>query len=179
VDQEIRNSITCSPLSESCRVIASRVQGAIDWHRAARYVADVGEGLLRVHSLGIVHRDIKPANILWDPGSDEALLTDFGIAALLASKGGVAGTLPYMAPEAFAGQVSPALDVYSLAVTLYQLVTGSVPFAGPDTSAYLDRVSPIPTHSADRSPRPWNASSAPSCRPIRYADPGFATSTPT
>ena len=54
-------------------------EGPLDWQRAARYVADVGEGLLEVHEQGIVHRDVKPANILWDPSRDEALLTDFGV----------------------------------------------------------------------------------------------------
>ena len=81
-------------------------EGPLDWQRAARYVADVGEGLLEVHARGIVHRDVKPANILWDPRRDEALLTDFGVAARLADPAAVAGSIPYMAPEAFDGRVS-------------------------------------------------------------------------
>ena len=103
-------------------------EGPLDWQRAARYVADVGEGLLEVHERGIVHRDVKPANILWDPRRDEALLTDFGVAARLADPAAIAGSIPYMAPEAFDGRVSPSLDVYSLAATFFHLVTGSAPF---------------------------------------------------
>jgi len=103
-------------------------EGPLDWQRAARYVADVGEGLLEVHTRGIVHRDVKPSNILWDPRSDEALLTDFGIAARLTDPTSIAGSIPYMAPEALDGRVSPSLDVYSLAATFFHLVTGSAPF---------------------------------------------------
>jgi serine/threonine protein kinase len=105
-------------------------KGPLDWQRAARYVADVGEGLLEVHAQGIVHRDVKPSNILWDPGRDEALLTDFGVGARLADPATIAGSLPYMAPEVYDGRISPALDVYSLASTLFHLVTGSPPFPG-------------------------------------------------
>ena len=107
-----------------------RRQGSIDWQCAARYAADVGEGLLKVHACGIVHRDVKPANILWDPATDEAILTDFGVASRLSEPAAVAGSIPYMAIEAFDGHVSPALDVYSLAATLYHLGTGFTPFAG-------------------------------------------------
>jgi serine/threonine-protein kinase len=103
-------------------------EGALDWQRAARYVADVGEGLLEVHARGIVHRDVKPSNILWEPRRDEALLTDFGVAARLSDPATVSGSIPYMAPEAFEGRVSPSLDVYGLAATFFHLVTGSVPF---------------------------------------------------
>jgi serine/threonine protein kinase len=100
----------------------------LDWQRAARYIADVGEALLKVHAQGIVHRDVKPSNILWDSRRDEALLTDFGIAARLDARANIAGSIPYMAPEALDSQVSPALDVYSLAATFFHLVTGAPPF---------------------------------------------------
>ena len=85
--------------------------GPLDWHRAARYIADVGEGLLEVHGRGIVHRDVKPANILWDSKRDEALLTDFGVAAGLTDPANIAGSIPYMAPEALEGSVlTPLFD---------------------------------------------------------------------
>ncbi len=107
-----------------------KAKDPLDWQRAARYVADVGEGLLEVHKQGIVHRDVKPSNILWEPKRDEAVLTDFGVAARLGDPATVSGSLPYMSPEAYDGQVSPARDVYSLAATLFHLVTGSPPFPG-------------------------------------------------
>jgi serine/threonine protein kinase len=102
--------------------------GPIEWQRSAGYIADVGEALLEVHARGIVHRDVKPANILWDPHRDEAVLTDFGVGAHISGPAGVAGSIPYMAPEVLDGQVSPALDVYSLAATFFHLVTNSPPF---------------------------------------------------
>jgi serine/threonine protein kinase len=115
-------------------------EGPLDWQRASRYVADVGEGLVEVHSRGIVHRDVKPANILWDPRRDEALLTDFGIAARLTEPTSIAGSIPYMAPEAYDGRVLPSLDVYSLAATLFHLITGSAPFPGPGISDFRQQI---------------------------------------
>jgi serine/threonine-protein kinase len=110
--------------------LAQRVEreGPLSWQLAARYIADVAEGLLAVHARGIVHRDVKPANILWDAETDEAVLTDFGISARLADPRTAAGTPFYMSPEAFTGDFSPAQDVYALAASLFWLVTGSVPF---------------------------------------------------
>jgi serine/threonine protein kinase len=114
--------------------------GPLDWQRAGRYVADVGEGLVEVHARGIVHRDVKPANVLWDPIRDEALLTDFGVASRLGDPAAVSGSLPYMAPEAFDGRVSPSLDVYGLAATLFHLVTGSPPFRGSRAAELRDQI---------------------------------------
>jgi serine/threonine protein kinase len=115
-------------------------EGPLPWQLAARYVADVGLGLIAVHAKGIIHRDIKPANILWNPDADEALLTDFGVSARLAGERSVGGTPLYMAPEAFEGELSPKLDVYSLAATLFHLVTGTPPFAGLTTGELLGSI---------------------------------------
>jgi hypothetical protein len=110
-------------------------EGPLPWHLATRYAADVGEGLLEAHRRGLIHRDVKPANMLWDSEADEALLTDFGVAALLGgAHGSTAGTPAYMAPEAFAGQVTPALDVYGLAASLFHLITGELPFPAEQLS---------------------------------------------
>lgn len=101
------------------------------------YVAEgVLEALSFMHRQGVIHRDIKPSNILV---TETGLIkvTDFGIARLveeeasLTQVGGKVGTLFYMAPELLkGGKLSPAADIYSLGVTLFQLLTGQVPFTG-------------------------------------------------
>ena len=135
-------------------------EGSLDWQRAARYVADVGDGLLEVHARGIVHRDVKPANILWDPRRDEAVLTDFGVGARLDDAAAVAGSIPYMAPEAFDGRVSPSLDVYSLAATFFHLVTGSSPFPSSRIADLKAGDPPGPARSRPAVRRPPRAARA-------------------
>jgi tRNA A-37 threonylcarbamoyl transferase component Bud32 len=115
-------------------------EGPLGWQAAARYIADVGEALLHVHAAGLLHRDIKPANILWDRERDEALLTDFGVAARLEDARHEAGTGLFMAPECFAGQGSPATDVYSLAASMFTLVTGRVPFPAKTRTEVLEKI---------------------------------------
>jgi serine/threonine protein kinase len=115
--------------------------GPLDWQAAARYVADVAEGLVAAHRAGIIHRDIKPANILWDSENDEAVLTDLGVGARLGEPASTGGTIPFMAPEAFQGRISPALDVYALAATLFTLVAGEKPFAGTTIAELCHQVS--------------------------------------
>jgi serine/threonine protein kinase len=134
-----------------------RANGPLSWPLAGRYVADVAEGLLHVHARGVIHRDVKPSNILWDPEPDEALLTDFGVSARLMDAGGTAGTLPYMAPEAFRGRVTLALDVYGLAATFFRLVTGTVPFPADtidDLLRQIERGLPDPDPRCTGLPAP-------------------------
>jgi serine/threonine protein kinase len=122
--------------------LADRVrrEGPLTWQKAARYIADVSEGLLAVHAQGIVHRDVKPSNILWSPEADEAILTDFGISTRLRSEGGTVGGTPfYMPPEAFGGTVGQKQDVYGLAASLFWLITGDVPFPGPTSARLIEQ----------------------------------------
>jgi serine/threonine-protein kinase len=85
--------------------------------------------------MGIVHRDIKPANIMYEPESDTVKVTDFGIARITDSSktktGMVLGTPSYMSPEQLSGRkIDGRSDLFSLGVTLYQLLSGKLPFEG-------------------------------------------------
>ena len=91
--------------------------------------------LAYIHALGLLHRDIKPTNILFDRDS-HLFLTDFGIASWLGESpvqhGQVMGTPHYMAPEIFDGCADARSEVYSVGILLYQLLTGVLPFDGPN-----------------------------------------------
>jgi eukaryotic-like serine/threonine-protein kinase len=122
--------------------------GPLDEAEALSIVRDIGTALADVHDLGAVHRDVKPANILMvaRPEQDElAKLCDFGVARSveptdeeLTSVGMAVGTPHYMSPEQCVGQdVGPATDVYALGITLFKMLTGSVPFNASDARAII------------------------------------------
>jgi serine/threonine-protein kinase len=101
-----------------------------------RMVLDLIAGLEAAHHRGVVHRDVKPANIFFD-ARGTAKLGDFGVAHLVdlgqTQTGGLIGTLAYMSPEQITGApISIAADLYALGVTVFEVVTGRLPFLGPD-----------------------------------------------
>jgi serine/threonine-protein kinase len=111
--------------------------------QAAAVGVEAAHGLAYAHRRGLVHRDIKPANLLFDDDG-RLLVADFGLARALAEAaiteplGTVMGTARYASPEQVEGhRVDDRTDVYSLALTLYESVTGRVPFAGETTVATL------------------------------------------
>jgi tRNA A-37 threonylcarbamoyl transferase component Bud32 len=112
-------------------------------NEAVDFVIAVAEGLGYAHAQGIVHRDLKPANILL---SRELIpkISDFGIAKVsksskLTQSGWALGSPPYMSPEQCKGEtVDERTDIYALGITLYELLTGKVPFDG-DTASVLAR----------------------------------------
>src|SRR5262249_33723759 len=114
------------------------------------------EALEYAHGLGVVHRDIKPANLLLDLRGN-LWITDFGLARLpsetaLTLSGDLVGTLRYMSPEQALGQhalVDQRTDVYSLGITLYELLTLEPAFDGADRVALLQKVA----HEEPRPPR--------------------------
>jgi eukaryotic-like serine/threonine-protein kinase len=100
-----------------------------------RLLADAADALGYAHRHGVVHRDIKPANIMYDSLSKTLKLTDFGTARLMddarTRAGIVLGTPSYMAPEQLEGRnVNGHTDLFALGVTLFQLLTGQLPFRG-------------------------------------------------
>ena len=115
--------------------------GALPWARAVRVARQIAEAVAATHAEGIIHRDIKPSNCMRierDGDPDFIKLLDFGISKnvdarfpTLTTEGAVLGTPAYMAPELTAtGQPEITSDIYSFGVTLYQLLTGTLPFAG-------------------------------------------------
>jgi len=104
--------------------------------QARRMALDVIGGLEAAHHRGVVHRDVKPANVFFD-ARGTAKLGDFGVAHLVdlgqTQTGGLIGTLAYMSPEQITGApISIAADLYALGITLFEAVTGRLPFLGPD-----------------------------------------------
>jgi serine/threonine-protein kinase len=104
--------------------------------QARRMALDVIAGLEAAHHRGVVHRDVKPANVFFD-ARGTAKLGDFGVAHLVdlgqTQTGGLIGTLAYMSPEQITGApISIAADLYALGITLFEAVTGRLPFLGPD-----------------------------------------------
>jgi eukaryotic-like serine/threonine-protein kinase len=124
------------------------LEGPLPVRRAVDLFLGLLAGTSAVHSAGITHRDLKPHNIFVQRGADggeEAVVIDFGVAkcdlernldepgsAPLTSSGATVGTAAYMAPEQILGAegVGPPADQYSLAVTLYECLTGKLPFSG-------------------------------------------------
>ncbi|MDE2491003.1 MAG: serine/threonine protein kinase, partial [Elusimicrobia bacterium] len=103
---------------------------------AARLLKQVAAAVDHAHSRRVIHRDLKPANIMIADGG-WAKVMDFGIArqvqdSMLTTTNTIVGTPTYMAPEQAMGAVVKESDVYALGVTLYETLTGGLPFPGPD-----------------------------------------------
>ena len=133
-----------------------RDQGALD----RRAVADA---LGYAHTMGVVHRDIKPANIMYEPESDTPKVTDFGIARITDSSktktGMVLGTPSYMSPEQLAGKkIDGRSDLFSLGVTLFQMLCGRLPFEGESMTQLMFAIASNPhPHIREINPDlpPW------------------------
>src|SRR5262249_6184681 len=113
------------------------------YQSVARIGIQIAEALAYAHERGIVHRDIKPSNILLDV-KGAAWVTDFGLAkeadSVLTQTGDIVGTLRYMAPERFRDAGDARSDIYSLGITLYELVTLRPAFEGRDHLKLIEQI---------------------------------------
>jgi tetratricopeptide (TPR) repeat protein len=106
---------------------------------------NAAEALHYAHSNDVIHRDIKPANIMYNPATEKIKLTDFGIAHITDSNktktGVILGTPSYMSPEQLAGKpINGGTDLFSLGVTLYQLLTGELPFQADSMTTLMFKI---------------------------------------
>jgi serine/threonine protein kinase len=117
-------------------------RGPLSVGEALEIVIKIGRGLAKAHEHGIVHRDIKPANIIITPDG-EVKIVDFGLAKLsggtqITRVGARMGTLPFMSPEQIRGlDLDHRTDIWSLAVLLFQALTGQLPFQREYEAAML------------------------------------------
>lgn len=116
---------------------------ALQLNKFLKIAVNICSALSKMHAKGIIHKDIKPKNILINPSTDEIRIIDFGSSILLPSESlqmlqnprTIEGSLPYISPEQ-TGRVNHVIDyrtdMYSLGVTFYQMITGSLPFSSDD-----------------------------------------------
>jgi serine/threonine protein kinase len=124
--------------------LAGRLQqeGRLPEEKTVRIALQVLQALHYAHEKGFLHRDVKPLNILFD-AEGKAKLGDFGLAVGMSSRSHLpdtVGTPAYMAPESWEGQGDAQSDLWSLGVTLYQMVTGQSPFSGDSLPQLMRRI---------------------------------------
>src|ERR1700737_1556517 len=137
----------------------SRRSGRLEAKLALEIVTQVAAGLAAVHKQKLVHRDIKPTNIMVcveEAGAVAAKIIDLGLAkavddalgsqTAISTPGAFAGTPEFASPEQFAGvPVDIRSDLYSLGVTLWEMLTGQVPFRGaPGEVMHQHQHAPLP-----------------------------------
>ena len=123
-------------------------RGALPIDEALTYAVDIAQGLAKAHNLRLVHRDIKPDNIAITLDGVAKIL-DFGLVKHLQDSAqpeaeGVTGTIAYMAPEQIEGRSDRRTDLWSLGVVIYEMMTGRLPFTGPNQADTLRAIASAP-----------------------------------
>ncbi len=129
--------------------IHTKLDNLLPMPQVLSIISRVADALAYAHTLNVVHRDIKPANIMYDAASDVVKVTDFGIARITDSSktktGMVLGSPSYMSPEQLAGnKIEGASDLFSLGVSMYQLLCGKLPFYGDSMAQLMFRITSEP-----------------------------------
>ena len=125
---------------DTLETVISR-DGKIDLNRTLDYTCQICNALDHAHQHGVIHRDLRPGNVLVSEGG-LLKVADFGTSRFIeisAHGTTVIGSPPYMAPEQFHGKTVFASDIYSLGVTMYQMLTGVLPYNTP-APADLDKL---------------------------------------
>ena len=130
---------------EGCLLREILDEGPLSQERALRIAGEVLDGLDYIHANGVVHRDLKPENIMVD-ADDHIKLIDFGIAGDAAAKRltyanftAAIGTPNYISPEQVKGRRGDGRsDIYSMGVILYEMLSGKLPFTGPNPMAAMN-----------------------------------------
>jgi serine/threonine-protein kinase len=130
----------------------------LDAQKVLDLVARTADALGFAHKQQVVHRDIKPANLMYEPATDTLKITDFGIARITGlgntRTGIVLGTPSFMSPEQLEGQtVTGRSDLFSLGVSLFQLLTGQLPFQADTMTGLMQQIAESP-HPPLRAMRP-------------------------
>ncbi len=127
----------------------------LTYKEAVDIIIQILAALQYAHEKNVIHRDLKPGNILLT-AERKAKITDFGTAMIQSGKNGagIGGTIYYMAKEQVLGHPTPASDVYSVGVILYEMVTGKLPFSDEVPMAVLNKI------LKDEAPAPHTLNSA-------------------
>jgi len=142
--------------------LAARIaKGPIQEKAALPLIKGMTDALSAAHDAGVIHRDFKPANVIIvsSPEGERAIVTDFGLARAVnddrtATGVGFVGTVDYMAPEQIRGEViTPAVDIYSFGIVMYEMATGTRPFTGDSyLSIALKHLTQSPESPSKKNP---------------------------
>jgi hypothetical protein len=136
----------------------AKADNLLEPRKVLEVIGRTAEALGFAHKQQVVHRDIKPATLMYDPSTDVLKITDFGIARLSGAgstrTGIVLGTPSFMSPEQLEGRtVTGHSDLFSLGVSLFQLLTGQLPFTADSMTGLMQQIAEAP-HPSLRGFRP-------------------------